>query len=152
MQRRMQRALSVVLGVVLLAVGAPVLAQPVAVKSSEVKWSDMKGAPGWKQAVLVGDPEKPGPYVERIKIPPNATVPPHSHPDTENITVLAGSFGIGEGSKFDKSKGTMLEVGSFYMLPANTVHYAWSGPKGVTLQIHGVGPSGMSMTDPAKKQ
>jgi len=148
----MQRALSVVLGVVLLAVGAPVLAQPVAVKSSEVKWSDMKGAPGWKQAVLVGDPEKPGPYVERIKIPPNATVPPHSHPDTENITVLAGSFGIGEGSKFDKSKGTMLEVGSFYMLPANTVHYAWSGPKGVTLQIHGVGPSGMSMTDPAKKQ
>jgi hypothetical protein len=65
--------------------------------------------------------------------------------------VLAGSFGIGEGNKFDKSKGTMLEVGSFYMLPANTVHYAWSGPKGVTLQIHGMGPSGMSMADPAKK-
>ena len=147
----MQRVLPVGLGVLLLAAGAAILAQPVAVKSSEVKWGDMKGAPGWKQAVLVGDPEKPGPYVERIKIPPNATVPPHSHPDTENITVLAGSFGIGEGSKFDKSKGTMLEVGSFYMLPANTVHYAWSGPKGVTLQIHGVGPSGMSMADPAKK-
>jgi anti-sigma factor ChrR (cupin superfamily) len=148
----MQRVLPVAFGVILLAVGAPILAQPVAVKSSELKWSDIKGMPGWKQAILVGDPDKPGPYVERIKVPPNASVPPHSHPDTENITVLAGGLGIGEGAKFDKSKGTMLEVGSFYMLPANTVHYAWSGPKGVTLQIHGVGPSGMSMVDPAKKQ
>jgi len=45
----------------------------------------------------------------------------------------------------------MLGVGSFYMLPANTKHYAWAGPKGVTLQIHGVGPSGMTMVDPATK-
>jgi len=147
----MQGALPVVLGVILLAAGAPALAQPVAVKANDVKWSDMKGMPGWKHAVLVGDPEKAGPYVERIKVPPNASVPPHSHPDTENITVLAGSFGIGEGGKFDKSRGTMLGVGSFYMLPANTVHYAWSGPKGVTLQIHGAGPSGMTMVEPTKK-
>jgi quercetin dioxygenase-like cupin family protein len=112
----------------------------------------MIGRPvGWKQAVIAGDPEKPGPYVERIKVPPNASVPPHSHPDTENITVLAGSFGIGTGDKFDKSKGTVLGVGSFYMLPANTTHYAWAGPKGVTLQIHGVGPSGMTMVESAKK-
>ena len=148
----MQRVLPVVFGVVLLAASAPALAQPVAVKPNDVKWSDMKGMPaGWKQAVLVGDPEKPGPYVERIKVPANASVPPHSHPDTENITVLAGTFGIGTGNKFDKSKGTVLGVGSFYMSPANTVHYAWAGPKGVTLQIHGMGPSGMTMTEPVKK-
>lgn len=150
----MQRVLLIVFGVVLLAAGAPVLAQSqsVAIKPNEVKWSDMKGMPvGWKQAVLVGDPEKPGPYVERIKVPANSKVPPHSHPDTENITVLAGSFGIGEGDKFDKSKGMVLGVGSFYMLPANVVHYAWAGPQGVTLQIHGVGPSGMTMVEPAKK-
>ena len=148
----MQRALLVVLGVFLLAAGAPAFAQAIAVKPNEVKWVDMKGMPpGWKQAVLAGDPEKPGPYVERIKVPPNASVPSHSHSDTENITVLAGSFGIGQGEKFDKSKGTVLGVGSFYMLPANTVHYAWAGPNGVTLQIHGVGPSGMTMVEPAKK-
>lgn len=148
----MQRVLLFVFGVVLVGAGASALAQPVAVKPNDVKWMDMKGMPaGWKEAVLVGDPEKPGPYVERIKVPPNSSVPPHSHPDTENITVLAGSFGIGTGEKFDKSKGTVLGVGSFYMLPANTVHYAWAGPKGVTLQIHGVGPSGMTMIEPAKK-
>lgn len=147
----MQRVLLFVFGVVLLAAGAPALAQPVAMKASEIKWSDMKGMPGWKQAILVGDPDKPGPYVERIMVPPNASVPPHSHPDTENITVLAGSFGIGTGDKFDKSKGTVLGVDSFYMLPANTRHYAWVGPKGVTLQVDGVGPSGMTMAEPAKK-
>ena len=150
----MQRVLLVVFGVALLAASASALAQtnPVAIKPNEVKWSDMKGAPaGWKQAVLVGDPEKPGPYVERIKVPANSKVPPHSHPDTENITVLAGSFGIGEGDKFDKTKGTVLGAGAFYMLPANVVHFAWAGPNGVTLQIHGVGPSGMTMAEPGKK-
>src|SRR6266478_693965 len=84
---RMQRVSTVVFSVLLLAAGAPALAQPVAMKAGEIKWSDMKGMPGWKQAILVGDPDKPGPYVERIKVPPNASVPPHSHPDTENITV-----------------------------------------------------------------
>jgi quercetin dioxygenase-like cupin family protein len=147
----MQGVSTVFFSVLLLAAGAPALAQPVAMKPDQVKWSDMKGMSGWKVAILVGDPDKPGPYVERIKVPPNASVPPHSHPDTENITVLAGSFGIGTGDKFDKSKGTVLGVGSFYMLPANTTHYAWAGPKGVTLQIHGVGPSGMTMAEPAKK-
>ncbi|HET9762125.1 MAG TPA: hypothetical protein VFR50_01350 [Casimicrobiaceae bacterium] len=42
-------------------------------------------------------------------------------------------------------------MGSFYMLPANTTHYAWSAPKGVTLQVHSMGPSGMTMIDSAKK-
>lgn len=45
----------------------------------------------------------------------------------------------------------MLNAGSFYLLPANTMHFAWAGPQGATLQIHGVGPSGMTMAEPAKK-
>ena len=150
----MKHAWLLVFGSVLLSAGLPASAQnaPVTVKPDDVKWTDMKGMPaGWKQAVLVGDPDKPGPYVERIKVPPNSSVPPHSHPDTENITVIAGTFGIGEGPKFDKSKGKVLGVGSFYLLPANSVHFAWVGAKGATLQIHGVGPSGMTMVEPAKK-
>ncbi len=149
----MKHAFSVIFGVFLLAIGAVALAQnkPITVKPENVKWTDIKELPGWKEAILVGDPEKPGPYVQRIKIPPNALVPPHSHPDTENITVLTGKFGIGEGAQVDKAKGQVLGVGSFYLLPANTVHFAWAGPKGATLQIHGVGPSGMTMAEPAKK-
>jgi quercetin dioxygenase-like cupin family protein len=145
--------LSVLCGMLLVVFGAPALAQdrPITVKPENVKWTDIKEMQGWKEAILVGDPAKPGPYVQRIKIPPNSLVPPHSHPDTENITVLAGSFGIGEGATVDKTKGQVLGAGSFYLLPANTVHFAWAGPKGATLQIHGVGPSGMTMAGPAQK-
>ena len=149
----MKRALLGVVGGVFFAVTSCAIAQsqPVTVMPGGLHWVDIKGLPGWKQAILVGDPEKPGPYVERIKIPPNANVPPHSHPDTENITVLTGTLGIGPGPKVDKAKGQILDAGSFYLLPANTVHFAWSGPKGATIQVHGVGPSGMTMVEPEKK-
>jgi quercetin dioxygenase-like cupin family protein len=149
----MKRAWSMPFGLFLVAISAAAFAQdrPITVKPENVQWSDLKEMPGWKQAVLAGDPTKPGPYVQRIKLPPNALVPPHSHPDTENITVLAGAFGIGTGTTVDKANGQVLGVGSFYLLPANTMHFAWAGPKGATLQIHGVGPSGMTMAGPAKQ-
>jgi quercetin dioxygenase-like cupin family protein len=115
----------------------------------QVKWGPAKGLPtGWQAAVLAGAPDKKGPYVQRIKLPPNALAPPHTHPDTENITVLEGSFGIGEGSVADKAKGKVLTAGSFYRLPANTPHFAWAGADGATIQIHGVGPSGINMLKP----
>jgi len=64
----------------------------------QIKWEPAKGLPAdWKTAILAGSPDKKGPYGERIKLPPNAAVPPHAHPNTENITVLSGSFGVGEG-------------------------------------------------------
>ena len=149
----MNRPMLALFGVILLAFGASAAAQsqPITVLPGDLKWADMKGMAGWKVAVLVGDPEKAGPYVERIKIPPNAVVPPHSHPDTENITVLSGTFSIGSGAKADKSKAQVLSTESFYLLPANTVHFAWAGPKGATVQIHGVGPSGMTVIEPDKK-
>lgn len=149
----MKSALLVVVGVFVFAIAplAGAQSQPITVKPNDVKWTDITGLPGWKQAILVGDPQKEGPYVERIKIPPNALVEPHSHPDTENLTVLTGTFGIGSGTKVDKSKGQVLGAGSFYLLPANAVHFAWAGPMGATIQIHGVGPSGMNMIEPAKK-
>ena len=101
--------------------------------------------PDWQVAVLMGDPTKAGPYVERVKLPPNAVIPPHTHPDNENITVLSGSFGIGEGEAADKAKGRVLSAGSFYYLPANMAHFAWAGPEGAVVQIHGIGPSGIKM-------
>jgi len=142
-----------VVAAVSLFVAAAVGAQdkPIAVKPEQIKWSDMQGMAGWKMAVLAGDPTKAGPYVERVKLPANAFIPPHSHPDTENLTVISGTFSIGNGDKADKSKTVALSAGSFYLLPANLVHYAWTGPKGATIQIHGVGPSGMTIVAADKK-
>jgi hypothetical protein len=32
-----------------------------------------------------------------------------------------------------------------HAMPANTAHFAWAGPQGAIVQIHGVGPSGVKM-------
>lgn len=125
---------------------ASVAAQPgISATPDEVNWKAVDGEPGWQIAILAGDPTKPGPFVERFKVPPNATTPLHTHPNTENITVLAGSFGLAENSTFDKSSGKILPAGSFYLLPPNQAHFAWSGAGGAIIQIHGVGPSGMTV-------
>lgn len=131
-----------------LASGAAVAQemQVVTVVPDQVKWGPAPGLPpDWRVAVLMGDPSKAGPYVERVKLPPNAAIPPHTHPDNENITVLSGSFGIGEGEVADNAKGKVFSPGSFYYLPANTTHFAWAGPEGAIVQIHGIGPSGVKM-------
>jgi quercetin dioxygenase-like cupin family protein len=81
----------------------------------------------------------------RLKLPPNAAVPPHTHPIAENVTVISGSLGVGLGRVADKSKGRMLSAGAFVLLPANTPHFAWAGPEGAVVQIHGYGPEGIRM-------
>jgi quercetin dioxygenase-like cupin family protein len=135
--------------VLAFAVGTAAMAQsssPIVVTPDQVKWGAAKGLPaGWQSAVLAGDPNKNGPYVERVRLLPNAAVPPHTHPDVENITVLSGSFGIGEGRVADKSNGRVLPAGSFYHLPANTPHFAWTGADGAVVQVHGIGPTEIKM-------
>src|SRR5262249_2245214 len=69
-----------------------------------IKWKD--GPPslpkGAMIAVLEGDPAKEGSFVFRLKIPNGYRVPPHTHPKTERVTVISGTFNIGMGDKFDE--------------------------------------------------
>jgi hypothetical protein len=132
---------------VVLASGVAVAQmQVVALMPDQLTWGSAPGLPAdWQIAVLMGDAAKAGPYVQRVKLPPNAMIPPHTHPDDENITVLSGAFGIGEGEVADQAKGRVLPAGSFYYLPANMAHFAWAGPQGAIVQIHGIGPSGIKM-------
>jgi len=143
---------SIVLAAALAAGAAAAQTRTIVVTPDQVKWGPAEGLPaGWQIAVLSGNPAKAGPYVERVKLPAGAMVPPHSHPDVENITVLSGAFGIGEGKVADKSKGQVLMPGAFYVLPRNTAHFAWAGPDGAVIQVHGVGPSGIKMIQAEKK-
>lgn len=131
------------------SIGATAQDATVTITPDQLKWGPAAGLPsGWEEAVLLGDPKRNGPFVERIKLPPNAVVPPHTHPIAENITVLSGSFGIGAGAVADRSKGQILGPGSFYHLPANTPHFAWAGPEGAVIQTHGYGPQGIKMLPP----
>jgi hypothetical protein len=90
-------------------------------------------------AVLSGDPGKPGPFVLRIKMPDAVVIPPHWHPEDENITVIDGVFLMGMGDKFDTSAMKEMPTGSFATMPKEMHHFV-SCRGATTVQLHGMGP------------
>jgi quercetin dioxygenase-like cupin family protein len=100
---------------------------------------------GTMAAVLAGDPMKAGSmYTVRLKLPANAKIPPHTHGDTENVTVISGTLMVGLGKTFDASKMMPLPAGSFVSIPANTPHFAMAKDD-VVLQVSGMGPGSMTL-------
>src|SRR5688572_642569 len=103
--------------------------------------------PGAKVAVLEGDPAKPGPFVFRVKVPDGYRIPPHTHPKPERVTVIAGTFHIGMGDKFDDKKGRAMPAGTYGQWPPGMKHYVWV--KGETvIQFHGTGPWSITYINP----
>src|SRR3954470_11649449 len=82
-----------------------------------LKWADNPAFPkGIQIATLLGDPTKSGEtVVQRIKFPPNFTMPPHTHPFSEVVTVINGNIGTNSGEKPEK-KGDLLSS-SLAILP-----------------------------------
>ena len=97
---------------------------------------------GYEQAVIVGDPAKPGMYAARIRFPANLRIAPHFHPDDRIITVLSGTVLFGYGERFDETTMRALSAGSVWTEPAKQPHFAWSKDGEVVLQVIGMGPSG----------
>ena len=124
-------------------------AEHVMVVPADMKWVDAPPSmpKGAKFAVLSGDPAAPGPFTIRIKIPANYRVPPHFHPETENLTVISGDFRMGLGDTFEESKGHAVPAGGFIVMPKTAHHYAWS-KKGAVVQVHAVGPWGITYINP----
>jgi quercetin dioxygenase-like cupin family protein len=116
----------------------PAIADNIGVTPDEIKWKQNTNL--GTSVTLEGDPSSPGPYVVRIMVPPHHSDTPHSHGQAENITVISGQFGFGLGPVFDRSKGRVLTPGSFFHLPANTLHFGWTGDEGAMIQAHGMGP------------
>jgi quercetin dioxygenase-like cupin family protein len=117
---------------------------------TEMTWGDAPpGLPaGAKMAVLDGDPSKKGSFTVRLQAPAGYKVPPHTHPTTERVTVISGSFHLGMGEKFDEAAGPELSPGSFAVLPAGMAHFAWSTGESV-VQIQSEGPFQIKYVNPA---
>jgi len=109
----------------------------------QVDWKGRPGTPN-QTAVLFGDPSKPGMYVQLLKRGPNDWSRPHTHPNDRYLTVLKGTMLIGTGTKFDPKNTVALGPGSVIKDFANQPHYDGSGPDGLTLEIIGMGPTGMT--------
>ena len=110
------------------------------ITTDELVWKPGR-VPGHEIAALMGDSTKPGPYVERVKFPPNSISHAHSHPESRAYTIISGTWYVGYGDKFDAAKLKALPAGSFYTEPANVNHFSQIKEDGVVVQIVGVGPS-----------
>ena len=139
----------------LLVVGlAPMAAtaadEHVAVSADQLKWGPAPPAfpKGAQISVVAGDPSKEGLYVLRLKVPAGYKVPPHTHPNDENATVISGTFNIGTGGVFDDKKGQALKTGGFLKMPKGMQHYAWFSEETI-IQIHGIGPQSIIYVNPA---
>jgi len=93
-----------------------------------------------KTALLFGDPSKPGLYVQITKRNPDVWSQPHSHKNERFITVLAGTFLIGTGAKFDKNNTIAIGPGGVVHDLPNQMHYDGTGPEGATLEFVAMGP------------
>src|SRR5262249_8910263 len=118
---------------------------------SDMKWSEgMPGLPkGAKVTVLEGDPSKPGPFTVRAEFPANYKIKPHWHPAIEHVTVLSGALYMGSGEKFDEAAAKKLDPMGFAVMPIKFVHYALTKGEKTTVQLHGIGPWGITYVNPA---
>jgi quercetin dioxygenase-like cupin family protein len=111
-------------------------------RPAELKWgpAPAKLPPGAQVAVLAGDPAKPGKlFTIRAKLPDGYSVPPHTHPTDEHLTVIQGTMLLGAGATFDPTKLRELPAGSYARLPTDQPHFNLY--KGETIiQLHGIGP------------
>jgi hypothetical protein len=116
----------------------------------ELKWMDGPAAlpRGGQFALLEGDPAKEGPFVFRAKWPDGYRVPPHTHPKTERITVISGTFNIGMGEKFDEASMKSMPAGSYGHWPAGMTHFASAAGETI-IQVHGIGPWQIKYVNPA---
>ena len=90
-------------------------------------------------ATLVGNPDKSGTAIVRVKMPDGYINKPHYHAHDEYITVISGTLLFGTGDVVNKANARTYPAGSFIMVPANLHH--WSMAKGETVeQVGGEGP------------
>lgn len=120
---------------------APGASEPTILATSEMRWQE--GPPslraGAQMVVLDGDPGKKGSFTVRLRMPAGYTIPAHTHPAAERVTVISGAVYLGIGEKFDESAGRELKAGDYAVLPAGVAHFAWS-PSEAVLQIDSEGP------------
>jgi quercetin dioxygenase-like cupin family protein len=128
---------------------AETMGEHTIVAPQEIKWGPAPAVlpPGAEATVLFGDPSKEGLFALRLKLPEGYSVPPHTHPVDEVVTVISGTFSLGMGETADQSKAQPLPAGSFFALPPGTAHYVFIDQETV-IQISTIGPWGLTYINP----
>ncbi len=117
----------------------------------QIQWVENRNA-GNEQAVIMGDPTKPGPYIVLVKwLAGNHFSRPHTHPHDRYITVLKGTWWVGSGGTFDPPSTVAMPAGSVVTHFGKQVHYDGAKDEDAVLQISGEGPATSSPFVPAPR-
>jgi hypothetical protein len=108
-------------------------------KPADIKWTTSPS--GASQAVLYGDPSKPGMYIVLTKWSAGHMSRPHKQPKDRFITVISGTWWMGWGPKYDPASTYPVPAGSFVTHYGNQIHYDGAKEGDVLLQIVGEGPA-----------
>ena len=110
-------------------------------RPDQIKWNPPSAA-GAQNAVLVGDPSKPGLYIVLNKwLRGDHFSRPHFHPNDRYIVVLQGTWWVGSGTKFDPANTTPMPAGSFVTHFGKQVHWDGAKDEDAVLLIMGEGPA-----------
>jgi quercetin dioxygenase-like cupin family protein len=114
--------------------------QIVAVTPDEVHWfTPPSYNDGRQRAHLFGDSSQGGAWIDRVKIPAGARVLAHTHAQDELVTIIEGTWYLGEGSKFDAANLRGYSAGSFIVIPAGVAHFIAAQDGVVIVQVSGTG-------------
>jgi len=123
----------------------------VEVPADRVRWQAHPAIRGAEYAILLGKPTQRGPLIVRVKLPPNAQVMPHTHPEARTYTVISGEWKLGFGEKYDAAALLSYTPGDLYRLPAKVPHFQASGPSGSIVQIESIGPTSTDFIQRAER-
>jgi hypothetical protein len=142
---RWQYALAALVIAIFVSLGSDMAADidtsAVVVKlPSNIQWSGSPTSPS-QNAVLVGDPSKPGLYIQLTKWHPHNMSRPHFHPNDRYITVISGTWWKGTGTKYDPDSTVPIPAGSFVTDVGKGIHYDGAKDEEVVLEIVGMGPA-----------
>lgn len=117
---------------------------------AEIKW--VRNSAGTsEQAVMFGDPSKPGPYSIRIKwLAGNNMSRPHTHATDRFFVVISGTWWVGSGTKFDPDSTVPVKPGSFVVHYANQPHYDGAKDEDAVIQVWGMGPLTTELVEPPR--
>jgi hypothetical protein len=115
---------------------------------SEIRWVRNPNGTN-EQAILFGDPSKPGPYVIRLKWLPGNMSRPHFHPNDRFFVVVSGTWWVGTGEKFDPESTVPVPAGSYVIHSGKKIHYDGAKGEECVIQVWGMGPA---TSTPAEKK
>ena len=108
----------------------------VASTPDEVRWfTPPYYNDGRHRAQLFGDSSQGGAWIDRVKIPGGARVVAHTHAQDELVTVIEGTWYLGEGVKFEAAKLRRYPRGSFIVIHAGVPHFVAAEKGAVVVQV-----------------